>query len=349
VKAVVFDSGSVRVDEVPEPSIQDPGDAVVAVSASSICGSDLHLLTGKTPGMRDGSVIGHEFVGAVSEAGPESGFEPGQRVVGSFLIACGDCVWCAAGRYNFCPRRRALGLGTLVGDLDGAQAEYVRVPTAKVNLKALDGPLGGLDDEAALFAGDILTTGFYAAHLAGISPGEHVIVIGAGPVGLFCALGARRYSPASVLVLDQSPERVAFARERLGLDAADVSQIEPHEAVGEATGGALADVAFDAVGAAPVFKAATRSVRDGGRVVVVGVYGSERYELPMGVMWARGLDLRFSGQADVQAHWDDALDAVVSRRVDPTRVITHRMKLADAERAYELFASHEAMKVVLRP
>ena len=194
-----------------------------------------------------------------------------------------------------------------------------------------------------------MTTGFYAAALATISPGEHVVVIGAGPVGLFCALGAQQYVPASVTVLDQSAARVHFAREQIGLDAVDISGSDASEAVAEATGGAAADVVFEAVGAAPVFKAATRCVRDGGRVVIVGVYGSERYELPMGVMWARGLDLRFAGQADIQAHWDDAFGAIATGEIDPTSLITHRMPLQDAERGYELFAAREAMKVVLQP
>lgn len=349
MKAVVFASGGVRVDDVPEPAIGEPDDAIVEVTATSICGSDLHLLSGKTQGMRDGSVMGHEFVGRVSEAGPDSSLQPGTRVVGSFLIACGACPRCEAGRFNFCSRRRALGLGELAGDLDGAQAELVRVPVADVNLKPLTGALASLADDQALFAGDILATGFYAAATGQIAPADTVVVIGAGPVGLFTALGARSYSPERVLIADRSAARVAFAGKAFGLEGLDVSEVEVHEAVAEATGGAMADVAFDAVGAAPVFKSATRSVRDGGRVVVVGVYGSERYELPMGVMWVRGLDLRFTGMADVHAHWDGVLSSVAAGELDPTKAITHRMSLDEAEQGYELFASQAAMKILLTP
>jgi threonine dehydrogenase-like Zn-dependent dehydrogenase len=174
MKAVLFAGpGQVRVDEVPEPNIEGPGDAKVAIASSSICGSDMHLLSGKTPGMEPGRVIGHEFVGTITEVGDSvSTHRIGERVVGSFLIACGECRQCLAKRFNHCADRRALGLGAVAGDLDGAQAEYVRIPSADVNLHALDGSLAGVSDEAALFAGDILGTGFYAAALADLTAGE---------------------------------------------------------------------------------------------------------------------------------------------------------------------------------
>lgn len=345
MKAVVFAGpGSVRVDDVTEPRVEEDGDVVVSVSATSICGSDLHVLDGKTPGMRVGGVIGHEFVGTVSEAGDASGLTPGERVLGSFLIACGECRACVSRRFNFCERRRALGLGTLTGDLDGAQAEKVRIPLAPVNAKRIP---EGLTDERALFAGDILTTGIYAAEVAGVSPDDVVVVFGAGPVGLFTAQAATLRA-ARVLVLDADPQRVEFAR-GLGLEAFDVSEIAAEAEVAGATEGRMADVAVDAVGAVPVVKSALRCVRDGGRIAIVGVYGQERWELPMGVAWVRGIDVRFSGMANVQAHWDTTLDAVESGAIDPTRLITHRLPLEHAEEGYELFKSREAMKVVLQP
>ena len=345
MRAVVFAGpGSVRVDEVAEPRIQADTDVVVSVSATSICGSDLHVLDGKTPGMREGGVIGHEFVGEVHDAGDGSGFTAGERVLGSFLIACGECKACIARRFNFCERRRALGLGTLTGDLDGAQAERVRIPLAPVNAKRIP---SGLDDDRALFAGDILTTGFYGVEVAEISAEDVVVVFGAGPVGLFTAQAAVLRA-ARVLILDADPRRVAFARD-LGLEALDVSEIAPEAEVAGATEGAMADVAVDAVGVVPVVKSALRCVRDGGRIAVLGVYGQERWELPMGVAWIRGIDLRFSGMANVQAHWDATLDAVQAGSIDPTRLITHRLPLEGAEEGYELFRSREAMKVVLTP
>ena len=344
MRAVVYGGpGTVRVEDVPDPTILDPGDAIVRVSRTAICGSDLHVLHGKTPGMREGGVIGHEFVGTVVDGSDELA---GRRVLGSFLIACGTCAFCAEGRFNFCRNRRALGLGALTGDLDGAQAELVRVPEAGLNLKVLP---DGLDDEHALFAGDILATGFYAARICEIGPSDVVVVFGAGPVGLFTALAARRFEPERVLVIDTDPHRVEFAREVYGLETLDTSEMAPEAVVAGATEGRMATVAVDAVGVVPAVKSAMKVVRDGGRIAVVGVYGSERYEIPMGVAWVRGIDLRFSGMSNVQATWDEALDAVAAGELDPTRAITHRMPLEDAVEGYELFSSRAAMKVVLEP
>jgi threonine dehydrogenase-like Zn-dependent dehydrogenase len=351
MRAVVFaGEGELRVDDVAPPEIQDDRDAIVAVRRSAICASDLHVLDGKTPGMRPGGVLGHEFVGTVTELGGRvTKHYEDTRVLGSFLIACGDCRPCALRRFNFCLNRRALGLGTLTGDLDGAQAELVRVPNADLNLRTLSGGLSGLSDEEALFAGDVLATGFYAAALSEIKRDEVVVIIGAGPVGIFCAAAARRFNPAKVLLLDQDPARVDFAREQMGLDAVDVSASDAQAEVAAATDGKMADVAMDAVGSVGAVKSGMKCVRDGGRVTVVGVYGTERYELPMGVAWVRGIDLRFAGMANVHAHWDDALLSVAKGELDPTKAITHRLSLDDAEEGYRLFKEREAMKVVLTP
>jgi threonine dehydrogenase-like Zn-dependent dehydrogenase len=346
MKAVIFaGEGRVAVDDVPEPKIQDEGDALVRVTKTSICGSDLHLLDGKTPGMKVGGVIGHEFVGVVEESSGGAAPE-GTRVLGAFLIVCGKCSQCRAGRFNFCRERRALGLGTLTGDLDGSQAELVRVPNAALNLRPLSPGAG--DDEKVLFAGDILATGFYAAAVAGAAAGDTIAIIGAGPVGLCSAMAVRTKNPALLLVLDADPHRVEFAQ-RLGFDAIDVSQMDAQAAVAGRTKGAMADSAIDAVGSIPAFKSAMKCVRDGGRIAVVGVYGAERYEFPMGMAWIRGLDVRFSGMANVHAHWDEALDEIESGRVDPTTMVTHRLPLDEAVEGYRLFAEREAVKVVLTP
>lgn len=351
MRAVVYaGEGRVAVDDVPAPVLEDAGDAIVRVTKTAICGSDLHVLHGKTPGMEEGGIIGHEFVGVVTEAGDGvTNVGADHRVLGSFLIACGGCWACDAGRFNHCRNKRALGLGPLTGDLDGAQAEYVRIPNADLNLKVLDGDLAQLGDEDALFAGDILATGFYAAHISEIPPGGTVVVIGAGPVGMFCALAATRGGAATVLVLDVDSERVKFARDTVGLDVVDTSQEDPFGAIASRTNGRMADVAIEAVGSVQAVKVALRCVTDGGRVTIVGVYGSERYELPMGVAWVRGLDLRFASMANVHAHWDDALGAVAGRELDPTTIITHRLPLDDAVEGYRAFAAREAMKVVLTP
>jgi 2-desacetyl-2-hydroxyethyl bacteriochlorophyllide A dehydrogenase len=345
MRAVVFaGDGGVRVEDVPPPALTDGADALVEVKLASICGSDLHLLSGKTPGMRPGGIIGHEFVGEVIETGPRvEDVRSGQRVVGSFLIACGTCAHCRAQRFNFCERRRALGSGELTGDLDGAQAELVRVPVADVNLNVLD---DALIDERALFGGDILTTGIYGAHLTQVGTQETAVVIGAGPVGLFTALALRRTN-ARTIVVDTDAQRTRWANERLGLEV--IASDEAPEEVARLTGGALADAAVDAVGAIPALKTALRCVKEGGRVVVLGVYGAERMELAMGRAWVRGLDLRFAGMANIHAHWQDALNAVRTNEIDPTALITHRLNLDQAEEGYELFASREALKVVLTP
>lgn len=293
--------------------------------------------------MRTGGVIGHEFVGTVTEG---DGDLVGKRVLGSFLIACGSCDFCASRRFNFCRNRRALGLGALTGDLDGAQAEFVRVPNAALNLKELP---EGLDDERALFAGDILATGFYAAQICELTSDDTVAIFGAGPVGLFTGLAARRFSPERILMIDQDPHRVEFARDVYGFEALDTSEMAPEAVVAGATEGRMATVAVDAVGVVAAVKSAMKVIRDGGRIAVVGVYGGERYELPMGVAWVRGIDLRFSGMANVQATWDEALDAIANDELDPTRAITHRLALDDAVEGYELFDSRRAMKVVLQP
>lgn len=344
MKAVVFaGEGRISVEEVPEPTIQEGDDAIVRVSKASICASDLHLLHGKTPGMNEGSVIGHEYVGTITEVGSDLGdMTEGSRVLGSFLIVCGSCTPCGERRFNHCTERRALGLGTLTGDLDGAQAEYVRVPHARVNLKPLTGAYSGLSDETALFGGDILATGFYAASLAAPAPGDTVAIVGAGPIGLLTA--AAMPAATNVLLLDLDPRRVAYAR-GLGLEAHEATE-EPHEVV-RAVAGKLADVAVEAVGTVPAFKTSLRCVRDGARVAVIGVYGTERYEMPMGMVWIRGLEMRFGGMANVQAHWDSALLETAKGTIDPTRLITHRLPLTSAEEGYELFASKEAVKVVL--
>ncbi len=351
MRAVVYaGDGKVRVDDVAEPKIQEPGDAIIEITKSAICGSDLHILTGKTPGMPEGAVMGHEFVGTVSEVGDAVlRHKPDARVVGSFLIACGECSACEAQRFNFCGHRRALGFGPLTGDLAGSQAEYVRIPNADLNLHQIAGGYEDLSDEQALFSGDILTTGFYGAAISDIQKDDFVVVVGAGPVGLFCAAAALRFSPAKVLVLDADSNRAAFARDEMSLDAFDVSGSDPNSIVKEATGGAMADVAIEAVGHVSAFETCMGVIRPGGRITVIGVYGMDRYEMPMGLCWVQGMDVRFGGMCNVQAHWDDALLSVAKGEVDPTKIVTHRLPLDDAEEGYELFQSRQALKVVLTP
>jgi len=345
VRAVVYrDVGRVEVAEVPDPRLEEPTDAIVRVSVSAICGSDLHFFHGKAP-LEPGETIGHEAVGVVEAVGDGvERFAPGDRVVVSFVIACGSCWFCRSGQTQLCEDFRNLGAGIFGGSLGGAQAELVRVPVADVNLLRVPEEV---EDERALFVGDVLSTGVYAAGIAPISPGDTVAVVGAGPVGFFAIQAARR-AGGEVLALDLEPERLALA-ERVGAVPIDVSARNAQTAVDERTGGRGADVAIDAVGSAPAFERTLDIVRRGGTVVVVGMYTSETVEAQVGVWWTRALDLRFAGICPVHAWWDRALEAVRDGSIDPLPIVSHRLALQDAELGYELFDTRRATKVLLRP
>ena len=345
MRAVVYrDVGRVEVAEVPDPRLEEPTDAIVRVSVSAICGSDLHFFHGKAP-LEPGETIGHEAVGVVEAVGDGvERFAPGDRVVVSFVIACGSCWFCRSGQTQLCEDFRNLGAGIFGGSLGGAQAELVRVPVADVNLLRVPEEV---EDERALFVGDVLSTGVYAAGIAPISPGDTVAVVGAGPVGFFAIQAARR-AGGEVLALDLEPERLALA-ERVGAVPIDVSARNAQTAVDERTGGRGADVAIDAVGSAPAFERTLDIVRRGGTVVVVGMYTSETVEAQVGVWWTRALDLRFAGICPVHAWWDRALEAVRDGSIDPLPIVSHRLALQDAELGYELFDTRRATKVLLRP
>lgn len=346
MKAVVYeDVRRVTVGDVPEPRIEESGDAVVRVTASAICGTDLHFYHGKAP-LSPGDSIGHEGVGIVEEVGPQvTRFRPGARVVMSFAVVCGDCWFCRAGQSALCEEFRCLGIGPFGGSLGGAQAELVRVPYADTNLLAIP---EGIDDERALFVGDILTTGYYGAAVAGIRPGDAVAVIGAGPVGFFCAQAARAQGAGEVLALDMEPERLAIA-ERVGAVPIDVSRSNAQMAVAERTEGRGADVAIEAVGTVPAFESAVEVARRGGTVAVVGMFVVESVEIPLGVYWARALRLQFAGVCPVHAWWERAMTAVADGVIDPLPIISHRLPLEEAPKGYELFDRRQATKVVLTP
>jgi threonine dehydrogenase-like Zn-dependent dehydrogenase len=344
MRAVVYrGEQDVRVEDVPEPSLVDPGDAIVRVSKAAICGSDLHFYNGRVPGVFDGTVVGHEYVGTVVAVGSSvSRFAVGDEVVGSFQIACGTCPPCVLGRYNLCDDLGVLGYGIFVGDLAGAQAEYVRIPFADLNLMKI--PLG-LSPEQALFAGDILTTGWYAAGIAPVSPGDTVVVVGAGPVGTFAAMAARSMGAARVVAIDLVPSRLALA-ESLGAVPVNSAERSPTVAVEDILGGG-ADVVIETVGLPPALLTAIECVRSGGTVSVIGVHTEFEHPLPLGNLFTRNVTLRFGGSCNVQGWWDKALAAIGSGEADPTVIVSHRMPLDDAAEGYRLFESKQAMKVVL--
>lgn len=345
---VLKDLGVVEVTEVPDPQIEDPQDAIVRVTTAPICGSDLHLFHGRVPGLTPGTVIGHELVGVVEQVGPEvTSVAPGDRAVGSFMVPCGRCWWCARAEYNNCDNGsyRALGYGLFAGDLQGAQAEKVRMPVANLTLLKLP---DDLSDEQAVFAGDILTTGYYAARLADVSAGDTVAVIGCGPVGIFTLQYALLADPAKVIAIDSVPERLEMAA-KLGAHVVDLSQQNPEMAVAELTDQRGADIAIDCVGAEKAFRSGFNILRSGGHLVVVGVYVELEYPFPLGEAWRKNIKISFSGVTPVPAHWKQALQAVREGRVDPTIIISHRLPLSEGPRGYELFDTKQATKVILRP
>lgn len=346
MRAVVYeDVGKVVVADLPDPTLQEPDDAVVRVTLSAICGSDLHFFHGKAP-LDPGESIGHEAVGVVEAVGPDvKRFRPGDRVVVAFVIACGTCWFCRAGQTQLCEDFRNLGAGIFGGDLGGAQAELLRVPHADTNLLRIP---DDLQDERALFLGDVLTTGVYGAEVAGAGPGDTVAVVGAGPVGFFAIQAALARGAERVLALDLEPERLALA-ERVGAVPVDVAARHAQMAVAELTEDRGADVVIEAVGHPSAFESAIDIVRRGGRVAVVGMYTSESVSVPLGIWWARALDVRFAGICPVHAWWERALEDLVAGRIDPTPIVSHRLPLEDAALGYELFDSRRATKVLLIP
>lgn len=238
-----------------------------------------------------------------------------------------------------------LGTGIFGGGLPGAQAELVRVPGADNNLLAIPEEV---DDERALFVGDVLTTGFYGSAVAEIAPGDAVAVVGAGPVGFFSVQGALLHGAGSVFALDRVSSRLSLAA-RQGAIVVDVKERNPQMAVAEHTDGRGADVVIEAVGTPDALETALDVVRRGGRVVVIGMYAGESIEAQVGVWWTRALDLRFAGICPVQAWWGRSMAEVAVGRIDPLPVISHRLPLSEAALGYELFDAREATKVVLIP
>jgi len=343
MKAVVLRApGDVGVDEVAEPSILDDGDAIVAVTATAICGADLFPYHGLTPGFQDGTILGHEFAGEVVAVGRGvRKLRVGQRVVNASMISCGTCLSCGAGRVTQCDGRALFGYSGVYPRLDGGQAELVRVPLAERALRVLPDEV---PDEAAVFLADILPTGFAAVTRAGVSAGDIVAVVGCGPVGLMAILCAVHLG-ADVIAIDGIDTRRELA-ETLGARAVDVSAAA--DAVSETTEGLGADVVVEAAGVRAALDSSLRLARGRGTVSVVGAHFEPDYPLDNALMFERELTLRFA-IGDPTADAGPLLDLVATGTIDPAQVITHRMPLAEAGEAYRLFDSREATKVVLAP
>ncbi|HUD91678.1 zinc-dependent alcohol dehydrogenase [Sphingobium sp.] len=378
----------VRVDTVDDPEILNPRDAIIKITSTAICGSDLHLYDGYIPTMRAGDILGHEFMGEVVETGPKSTLRKGQRVVVPFTIACGSCFHCNKHQYSACdnglpadnqdiaqaaygqPMSGLFGYSHMTGGYAGGQAEYVRVPFSDV------GPIvipDGIEDDKVLFLSDILPTGWQAAENAEIEPGDTVAVWGCGPVGLFCVQSAFLMGAERVIAIDHFPHRLDLAR-KFGAETINYEESKTYEALMEMTGGIGPDACIDAVGLeAHGFFAdnvwdqikvstftgtdRTHSVRQailacrkGGRVSMPAVYGGFVDKFPLGALMEKGLTLK-TGQTHVQHYMPALLDAIMEDKIDTTFLISHRMPLEQAAEGYKMFhdKQNEVTKIVLKP
>ncbi len=345
MKALVYQGPGQRGwDSVDDPTIIAPTDAIVRIDASTICGTDLHILKGDVPETTAGTILGHEAVGTVVEIGAGvSSVAPGARVLMSCVSACGRCRYCKEGRYGQCLG----GGGWIFGHLiDGLQAEYARVPFADNSVYKL---ADELSDEQALFLADILPTSFEVGVLNGmVAPGDVVAIVGAGPIGLAAILTARLYTPARIVAIDLADSRLQSAL-RFGADITiNNSQEDPVALVMELTDGLGAGVAFEAVGVPTTFELATELIRPGGRIANIGVHG-QAVTLHLEQLWIRDVTIT-TGLVDTFSI-PQLLRLITSGRLDPSLFATHRFALEDPMAAYDAFAdaaNTNALKVVLQ-
>ena len=344
MRAVTYQApGEVRIEEKPDPELTSADEAVIRVEATGVCGSDLHIYHGRVQ-IEPGFTIGHEYVGTVLATGDEvSSVAEGDRVLGAFLTACGECFFCRRGLFQQCDRGRVFGHGATLGSLQGAQADQLLVPRADMTLRKVP---DGLTDEVALFAGDVMGTGYHAADALDLEQGSCAAVLGLGPVGL-CAIQAARVAGAEkVIAIDTVAERLAMA-ESFGAVPLHLTEDDVRGRVKEETEGRGVDGTVDAVGHPDALDMACRLTRKAGTVSATGVY-AEPIQLHMGIAWIKGLTLK-SGQANVIAHLDPVLEKLQSGELDPAPLVTHHMKLDEAADAYEVYDRREALKIILRP
>ncbi|BBD78804.1 zinc-dependent alcohol dehydrogenase [Aerosticca soli] len=387
MKALTYQGAhDVRVENVPDPRLIEADDIILRVTATAICGSDLHIYHGKIPSMEDGDILGHEFMGIVEEAGPEvTRVRPGDRVVIPFVIACGHCFHCLLNEFAACettntgrgailnaksikPPAALFGYSHLYGGVPGGQAELVRVPKANVGpLKVPD----VLSDEQVLFLSDILPTGYQAARNAGIGPGSTVAIFGAGPVGCMAAACARMLGAETVFMIDHHAYRLDFASRTYGAIPINFDENEdPAATIIEATKGRGVDASIDAVGfeakgsaletmlttvklegsSGKALRQCIAATRRGGIVSVPGVYAGFIHGFLFGDAFDKGLTFKM-GQTHVQGLMPELLEKIGEGRLAPEAIITHRLKLADAAKGYEIFdgRKEDCRKVVLTP
>ena len=378
----------VRIEQVPDPAILNPGDAIIKVTSTAICGSDLHLYNGVVPTMEQGDILGHDFVGEVVEVGSAvRKLKVGERVVVPFPIACGRCFFCEQQLYSVCENSNPnaymaekmwghsgagiFGYSHLTGGYAGGQAEYVRVPFADVGpIKVPD----ELKDEQVLFLSDILPTGYMAAEACAITPGQVVAVWGCGPVGQFAIQSAFLLGAERVIAIDHYPERLRMARELSGAETLHFDAVDVPDALREMTGGRGPDACIDAVGMEAhgsgvsyiydrlkqtmklesdrptALREALMACRNGGVVSVPGVYGGFSDKIPFGSIMNRSLTIK-TGQTHVQRYMQPLLERIQRGELDPGAIISHHLTLDEAPHGYEIFQKkqEQCIKVVLHP
>ncbi|OEZ55902.1 zinc-dependent alcohol dehydrogenase [Duganella sp. HH105] len=386
MRALVYHSAhDVKVDSVPDPVLQQPDDIILKITATAICGSDLHLYRGKVPGMKEGDIMGHEFMGVVVDAGPAvTTLRKGDRVVVPFVIACGSCFFCDMSLFAACettnpdrgtimnkkslrPGAALFGFSHMYGGVPGGQAEYVRVPKANVGpIKIPD----TLEDEKVLFLSDILPTGYQAVLNAGVGPGSSVAIFGAGPVGQMAAACAHMLGAGQVFMVDHHGYRLEFARATYGVIPVNFDQVDAAECIIENTGFRGVDAVIDAVGfeakgsaletaltalklegsSGQALRQCIAAVRRGGTVSVPGVYAGFIHGFLFGDAFEKGIGFK-TGQTHVQRYMPELLAFIEQGKLKPEVLISHRMALEQAAEGYKMFDKKDdaCRKIVLRP
>ncbi|MDD6046924.1 MAG: alcohol dehydrogenase [bacterium] len=344
MKALVWkEKGKVELCDRPMPKIQDPRDAIVRVTRASICSSDLHIIHGTVPRAKEGVVLGHEFVGEVVETGSAvRHFKAGDRVAVNVESFCGECFFCRRGYVNNCVE----GGWELGCRIDGGQAEYVRVPTADQSFTRIP---EGVSDEDALFVGDVLATGYWAAQIGEIAPASTLLVLGAGPTGLCTMMSARLYSPATIIAVDVNEERLALAKAKGLCDVTlDPRKDDVLAAVRELTDGRGADRVFEVAGAKNTFELAWQAARPNAIVVVVALY-AEAQSIPLHLMYGKNLTFK-TGGVDANS-CGDIMKLIETKRLDTSLMITHRAPLNDILKGYDIFGNQKdgCIKWVVTP